>query len=113
MQQGSNKSRIPAGFPGMLAHQQSSSPMFSPPMYSGATTSLPSQSSTETVLSDHRQSAEVNLARHCRIGQELVHEIVQKSMDVFHVLKTTQVRYALAQPFRNYSENIFLSKLHM
>ena len=91
MQHGASKPRMPTGFPGAFTHQQSGSAMFSPPGYTGPPTSLPSQSSTETAISDHKQLTETNIARHCRIGQELVHEIVHKSTEVFHVLKATQV----------------------
>ncbi|XP_067933902.1 mediator of RNA polymerase II transcription subunit 30-like [Watersipora subatra] len=90
MQQPGSKPRMPSGFPGAFSHQ-SSSLMFSPPGYSGPGGSLPSQSSADSGTGEHKQVAEANMARHCRIGQELVHEIVHKSTEVFQILKATQL----------------------
>ena len=50
------------------------------------------QNASDAQTSDtNRPASEENIARLCRIGQELVHEIVHKAADIFHVLKTPQV----------------------
>ena len=46
-------------------------------------------------LPEQTKPTDQNMARFCRIGQELVHEIVQKSTDLFQVLKSTQVRLGI------------------
>lgn len=82
---------FPAGFP-VQAQQPLTSPMFSP-TGTGFTSMMGSiQGAGEGQPSDASKStSEENVARLCRIGQELVHEIVHKSADIFHVLKAPQV----------------------
>lgn len=92
MQHSNPKHRMPAGFPGAFPqHQQSIPSLFSPTGFSG---SLSNQGSTETMPGGELNKSaisESNMARHCRIGQETVHEIINKSLDMFNVLKGTQV----------------------
>lgn len=42
-------------------------------------------------LPEQTKTTDQNIARYCRIGQELVHVVVLNSTDLFQVLKATQV----------------------
>ncbi|KAF6023677.1 MED30 [Bugula neritina] len=103
MQHNVGKPKISSSFGDLSSHQQpGNSPLFSPGARSIALNSLQSQSSTETNIGE--QNKDLNLARHCRLGQDYVHEIVQKAADVFQNLKGTQLPNHLATNHATYND---------
>ena len=81
-----NPGQLPGGVfpsvPGMPGPPQQQQRPFIPQPPAGLVTQLSSS------------AKEVNTASLCKIGQELVQDIVQKTQEVFQTLKNMQVHYA-------------------
>jgi len=99
--------RMPSGFSGQLTSSQAPG-LFSPTGFSNMPLTSPSM---EHHPADAQRS-EVNTARLCRIGQELVHEILQKAADVFQLMKSTHVSTIWQGVFYLSREYFIWSKLH-